>query len=117
MKDKAELMNSKSKQIFYAVMAVIGVCATWYFNLQAMEVDPNFSFASFVRDNYVNPSSASIANDVVVIFMVFCFWSFCEARRLAMKHWWAYILLSIFIALAFAYPLFLLMRERAIAKQ
>lgn len=106
-----------SKQFFYAVMAVIGICATWYFNLQAMELNPDFSFASFVRDNYVNPSSASIANDIAVILIVFFFWSFIEARRLGMKHWWVYVPLSIFIALAFAYPLFLLMRERAIANQ
>ena len=109
-------MNS-NKQIFYAVMALVGLCATWYFNLQAMQLDPNFSFASFIRDNYVNPSSASIANDIAVILVVFCFWSFVEARPLSIKHWWAYPILSIFIALAFAYPLFLLMRERAIAKQ
>jgi len=110
-------MSTSAKQVFYAVMAVVGVCATWYFNLQAMELDPNFSFASFVRDNYVNPSSASIANDIAVILVVFFFWSFFEARRLSMKHWWVYIPLSIGIALAFAFPLFLLMRERAIARQ
>lgn len=110
-------MNTNTKQIFYALMAIVGVCATWYFNLQAMELDPNFSFASFIGDNYVNPSSASIANDIVVILVVFFFWSFVEARRLEMKHWWVYVPLSIGIALAFAFPLFLLMRERAIAKQ
>ena len=107
---------SSIKQVFYAVMAIVGVCATWYFNLQAMELDPNFSFASFVHDNYVNPSSASIANDIAVILVVFFFWSFVEARRLNMKHWWVYVPLSIGIALAFAYPLFLLMRERALSK-
>ncbi len=105
------------KQVFYAVMAVTGVCVTWYFNLQAMQLDPNFSFASFVRDNYVNPSSASIANDIAVILVVFFFWSFFEARRLKMKHWWVYVPLSIGVALAFAFPLFLLMRERALAQR
>ncbi len=108
---------SSSKQVFYAVMALVGVCATWYFNLQAMELDPNFSFASFIRDNYVNPSSASIMNDIAVILVVFFFWSYFEARRLGMKHWWVYVPLSIGIALAFAFPLFLLMRERAMANR
>lgn len=110
-------MSSTSKQIFYAIMAIVGVCVTWYFNLQAMELDPNFSFASFISDNYVNPSSASIANDIAVILVVFFFWSFFEARRLGMKHWWVVVPLSVLIALAFAYPLFLLMRERTLAKQ
>ena len=106
-----------SKQVFYGVMAVVGVCVTWYFNLQAMDLDPNFSYASFIRDNYVNPSSASLTNDIAVILVVFFFWSFFEARRLGMKHWWVYVPLSIVIALAFAYPLFLFMRERAMAHQ
>lgn len=107
-------MNSNAKQAFYGVMALVGVCVTWYFNLQAMEMDPNFSFASFVRDNYVNPSSASVANDITVVLLVFFFWSFFEARKLGMKHWWVYVPLSLGIAIAFSFPLFLLMRERAI---
>ena len=110
-------MSSITKQVFYAVMAIIGLCATWYYNLQAMELNPNFSYASFISDNYVNPSSASIMNDIAVILVVFFFWSFFEARRVGMKHWWIYLPLSILLALAFAYPLFLLMRERAMAKQ
>ena len=72
---------SDTKQIFYAVMAIIGVCATWYFNLQAMALDPNFSFASFIRDNYVNPSSASIANDIAVILLVFFFWNSFRGKK------------------------------------
>lgn len=110
-------MSSGLKQFFYVLMAIVGLCATWYFNLQAMQADPNFSFMSFLSDNYVNPSSASIANDIAVVLVVFLFWSFFEARALNMKHWWVYVPLSIAIALAFAFPLFMLMRERALAKQ
>ena len=107
-------MSSRAKQVFYGLMALVGVCVTWYFNLRAMEMDPNFSLGSFIRDNYVNPSSASIMNDISVVLVVFFFWSFFEARKLGMKHWWVYVPLSLLIAIAFAYPLFLLMRERAI---
>lgn len=110
-------MSSNAKQIFYGLMAIVGVCATWYFNIQAMQIDPNFSFAVFISDNYVNPSSASITNDITVVLVVFFFWSFFEARKLKMKHWWVYVPLSVGIAIAFAYPLFLLMRERAIENQ
>jgi len=34
-----------------------------------------------------------------------------EARRLKMRNWWAYILLTFLIAFAFACPLFLMLRE------
>lgn len=109
-------MSSGSKQTFYGIMAIVGLCATWYFNIQAMQADPNFSFMTFLADNYVNPSSASITNDILVVLVVFFFWSFFEARKLNMKYWWVYLPLSIGIALAFALPLFMLMRERALAK-
>lgn len=56
-------------------------------------------------------------NDIAVILVVFFYCSFFEARRLQMKHWWIYVPLSIGVALAFAYPLFLLMRERKIASR
>jgi len=104
-------MSSQAKQWVYGALAIIGLCVTWYFNLQAMQ-DSGFSLVTFVSDNYVNPSSASIANDLFVVVLVFLFWSFYEARKLKMKCWWVYIPLTFIIAIAFAYPLFLLMRER-----
>ena len=39
-----------------------------------------------------------------------------EARRLGMKRVWLYIALSGFTAMAFTFPLFLAMRERALAR-
>ncbi len=109
-------MSSVQKQWFYALMAVVGLCVTWYFNLQAMSENPNFSYATFLADNYVNPSSASITNDILVVCVVFFFWCYHESKRLGMRFWWAYIPFSIIIAIAVAFPVFLLFRERALAK-
>jgi len=105
-------MTSQQRQFFYALAAVIGLCVTWYFNLQAMQADPNFSLATFLADNYVNPSSASIANDILVVCLVFFFWCYVESKRLNMRFWWIYIPLSLLVAIAVAFPTFLLMRER-----
>lgn len=52
----------------------------------------------------------SIVAIASVIFMI------TEARRLGMKRVWLYILLSGFTAMAFTFPLFLAMRERALAR-
>ncbi len=105
-------MTSITRQIFYLATALIGLCVTWYFNLQAMSADPNFSFASFIADNYVNPSSASITNDIAVVCVVFFFWCYAESKRLGIKGWWLYIPLSLVIAIAVAFPIFLFQRER-----
>lgn len=52
----------------------------------------------------------SIVAIASVIFMI------TESRRLGMKRVWLYILLSGVTAMAFTFPLFLAMRERALAR-
>ena len=75
-----------------------------------------FPIITFIADNYANYASASISNDILVVTVVFLIWSFIEARRLSMSYWWVYAVLTFSIALAFALPMFLLNRERRIAK-
>ena len=108
-------MESGQKQTFYLVMAIIGVCVTWYFNIQFMIQYQGFSAWTFIKDCYVNAASSSISNDLTVVVVTFLFWSWFEARRLNMRHWWLYVVLTFSIAIAFTCPLFLYMRERAIA--
>ena len=110
-------MTSTQKQLFYAIAAVVGLFVTWYFNLQAMQANPDFSLVSFIKDNYVNPSSASITNDILVVCVVFFFWCYHESKRLSMKGWWLYIPFSLIVAIAVAFPVFLLMRERKLSQQ
>lgn len=104
--------SSKGLQLFYALSAVAGVFLTMYFNLQFINEHGGFSIVTFVTDNYVNNASASISNDLLVVVVAFLVWSFVEARRLSMSHWWLYLVLTFSIAIAFALPLFLLNRER-----
>ena len=108
-------MNAQARQMVYAIAAVVGLCVTWYFNLQHMQLHGGFDLVRFVSDCYVNAAAASISNDLLVIVFAFLFWSFFEARKLGMKHWWAYFVLTFSIAIAFAGPLFLFMRERRLA--
>ena len=105
-------MTSKTKQIIYALLALLGLIVTWYFNLKLMLTPGDFTLSAFIADNYVNAASASITNDLLVVTLVFLFWSFWEARKLGLKHWWMFISLTFGIAIAVAYPLFLLLRER-----
>ena len=104
-------MSSKSLQIVYAALAVIGLCVTWYFNLQIEDL----SLSVFIRDSYATLASTSVANDIIVVGLAFLVWSWIEAKRLQMRHWWFYAVLSLTVALALAFPLFLLMRERKIS--
>ena len=105
-------------QIVYGLASIVGLVVTWYFNLQ---IDGG-GFASFISDLYVNSASSSIANDLFVVVFTFLVWSSLEIKRLGMPMrlgiFWgiANAVLTVIIAAACAVPLFMLMRERRLAR-
>jgi hypothetical protein len=106
-------MKLTARQLAYAALAAIGLVATWYFNLQFMEESGgSFSAVEFVRAGYANSAASSLSNDLLVGTAAFTLWSFVEARRLGMRRWWIYPVLTFGVAFAFAFPLFLFVRER-----
>ncbi len=111
-------MDSRRLQIVYSLLAVVGLVATWGFNLVFIaESGGTFSVVEFVRAGYANSAAASLTNDLAIGLVAFLVWSFTESRRLGMRHWWAYLVLTLLVAFACAFPLFLLMRERRLAAQ
>ena len=106
-------MQPSTRQVAYALLAAVGVVATWTFNLKfAAEAGGTFSAIEFVRAGYANSASASLSNDLLVGVAAFLVWSFAEARRLRMRRWWVYPIVTFGVAFACAFPLFLLFRER-----
>ena len=100
-------MKTTGLQVFYFVLAIIGLFVTWYFNLQARET-------GFISDLYTNSASSSIANDLFVVVTAFLVWSFVETGRLKISYWWwaACFIFTFLIAAATTVPLFFLLRER-----
>jgi hypothetical protein len=107
--------TSKSNEVFYLVCSVAGLIFTWYFNIQFVIEHGGFSLVTFITENFVNNGSASIASDFIVVALVFLVWSFKEAKRLELRKWWLFFLVTFTVALAFTMPLFMLVRERRIA--
>ncbi|MGB0211840.1 DUF2834 domain-containing protein [Algiphilus sp.] len=110
-----DIMGPTARQWIYAVIAITGVAVTWYFNLQFIAEHGGLPIDRFIADVYVNAAASSIGNDLLVVVAAFLVWSFAEARRLGMRHWWVYPILTFGIAIAFAMPFFLWMRERRMA--
>ena len=109
-------MHTQTRQIFFAVCGILGILATWYFNLQYIQETGGFSPLDFIESTYATAASSSISNDLLIVVIVFLFWSYTEAKHLGMSHWWVYLVLTFLIAIAFSFPLFMLMRERTITK-
>ena len=109
-------MQTQIRSWIYGVLAIAGIFATWYYNLQFIEQHGSFDVAVFASEIYVNAASSSIGNDLAVGVVAFLVLLFAECRRLEMPYPWAYVLLTFGIAFAFALPFFLFMRERRLAR-
>jgi hypothetical protein len=106
-------MRLTFRTILYGLLALAGAAVTWYFNIKFMiDARGAFSLATFIQQGFANPAAASLASDVSLGAVVFLLWLPFEARRLMMRRWWVYAVLTLGVAFACAFPLFLLMRER-----
>jgi hypothetical protein len=96
----------------YAVLAVVGLVGTWWFNLA-------YRGDSYVGDWFANPASSSAAVDILVVFLVCVVFFVREARRLGWRPWVPFVfgLLSLVVAVAFAFPLFLALRELRLVRE
>jgi hypothetical protein len=99
----------------YLLLACAGLAVTWYFNLRYMQAGGTFDPATFWHHAFANDLTAAMSLDVYLAALAFSVWVFREARRTGMRRPWLYVLLCFFGALACALPLFLAMRERALA--
>lgn len=106
-------MQLTVRTFLFGLLALAGAALTWYFNIQFMlDKGGTFSLLTFIQDGFANPAAASLTCDVAVAAVAFLLWLPFEAHRLQMRRWWVYALLTVGVAFAFSFPLFLLMRER-----
>jgi hypothetical protein len=96
--------------IVYAILAFLGAVLPMYFNIEYMAA--GLSMSEFMVAAFANPASSSFAMDLLIGCTAFVAWMITEARKLGMRRWWVYIVLTFLIAFAFAFPFFLFMRER-----
>ncbi|MBU2665262.1 DUF2834 domain-containing protein [Actinoplanes bogorensis] len=96
----------------YGLLALVGLVGTWYFNL-------SYTGGAYVSDWFANDASSSAAVDILVVFVVCTFFYFRESHRLGWR-WWVPVVFtvgSLAIAVAFAFPLFLAVREHVRSKR
>jgi len=103
-------MRPSASTTIFALLAVLGAALPWYFNLHFLAAAGNLF--GFLRAGFANPAVASVTVDIFIASVTFLIWMVMEARRLRMRHWWVYIVLTFSIAFACGFPLFLMMRQR-----
>ncbi len=107
--------NSRTK--LYLLLALIGLIASWIYNIRYLLEGGSIAPVPFFTAAFANPLTTAITIDVYCAALVFCIWLSGETRRLQMRRAWTYMLVCFSIGLAVALPLFLAMRERALARR
>ena len=102
--------------VFYGLVALIALVGTWGNNIQYLNLGFLGANLKFWQDTLANPASRSITVDVLLLFVAVAVWMLLEARRLGMKGGWLYVIFGILIAISVTFPLFMLNRERALAR-
>ena len=98
----------------FLILAIVGICYTWYYNiLFFMEYDTT-SIVTFFEVAQSNFAGKSFGADLTVVVITFFFWFIPDARKFKVKGWWILIPLTFLVAIAFAFPMYLYMREHRI---
>ena len=95
----------------YLLLSILGICWTWYFNIQFYVTEENTSILNYIAQTKTTFPARSFSADLMVVVFTFFAWCIPEAKKLKMKYWWVFIPLTFLVAIAFAFPLFLYFRE------
>jgi hypothetical protein len=107
-------MQSRSLALVYLVLGLVGLVLTWSQNLAYFGPAAAGDFLDFLRGTVANPGARSIAFDILIVGWSASIWMVIEGRRRRMKWVWLFPVLGWTLAMAFAVPLFLAVRELAL---
>jgi hypothetical protein len=94
------------------LLAVLGLVIPWYYNLQFMQQsDGLFEVMAFIEAGSVNAAATSLSWDLAIACIAGLTWIFFEAKRLGLRFFWLYFIVTFTVAYAFAFPLFLFIRQ------
>ena len=93
-------------------LSAIGLVTAWIFNGIA-----SVNGADYLAAWFGSPVDWVLSLDILIVAIAGSAFIIIEGRKLGMRYLWAYILASGVTAFAFTFPLFLAMREKAIAKK
>ncbi|MEM1370092.1 MAG: DUF2834 domain-containing protein [Cyanobacteria bacterium P01_H01_bin.15] len=77
---------------------------------------PGFDVVAFVELAWANAASGFVAADLAIVLVLAITFMITEGRRLKLKFWGLYIALIFLISFAFAFSLFMFVRERKLAE-
>lgn len=115
----APAASTRWPAILYFVLAFLGLAGTWAQGLGYLDLGFFGGTIQFWKDVFASPSGIFLSVDILVLAASIFVWMFGDARRLGIApRWpWACYLASMLIAISFAVPLYMALRERHVRLQ
>jgi len=106
------------KHYLYLLLTILGGSLTFYFAiLGILQHQGNFNGIEFILSTWSsNYYAKSLTLDFWTGTIAGTFFILVEGLRLKMKNIWLYLFLTVFVAYAFGFPLFLFIRELFLKK-
>ena len=99
----------------YGCLALLALVGTLGNNFAYMSFGVIEGNVRYWQDTLANGASRSMTADVIALFVAVSIWMVLEARRLALRGVWLYIVFGVLVAISVTFPLFLISRERALS--
>ncbi len=101
----------------YLILSILGLCYTGFYNFQYFQTALEPSLLNFFKDAKCSYPAQSLGTDLTVVVATFFVFYIPDAIRLKIRFWWVLIPLTFVLAIAFTFPLYLYLRERALEKR
>lgn len=104
----------KNESYFYLLLSIMGGGLTFYFAMKGViSHQGNFDVIAFVQSTWIDDEYAkSLTLDFWTGAIAGTFFILSEGKRLKIRYHYLYVLLTMLIGYAFAFPLFLFVRSR-----
>lgn len=110
-------ISRKALCLGYGLIALLAFVGTWGNGLPYLSLGVVGANVQFWQDSAVNPASRFLTLDVFFLGLAVFVWMVLEARRLGMRGVWLYLLFGTVIAISVTVPIFMINRERALARR
>ena len=105
-----EVRHTMKKNI-YLTLSIIGFMAAAYFVIK-FYVNGDITLSDALAQLSSNSMGQLLLADFTISIFASWYLIYNESKKLGMKYWWFYILLTCGVGFCFAWPLFLYFRER-----
>jgi hypothetical protein len=106
--------GAKAECVAYAVIAVVGLVGTQVALVAGIRAG-RMSASQVWYDLTSNPTAVFTTIDLFVVFVAAMIFMIVEGRRLRLRWWALYPVLSVAIGVSFGFPLFLMARRLRVA--